>query len=82
MALYRQESIKSETGVTDYHKLISIFLKPRYTRLKPKIIYYRDYKNFNEELLVKDLENLKLSANSDNPHENYTNLSQTSSKVV
>ena len=50
--------------------------------MKPIIIYYRNYKNFNEELFLKDLENLNLSANSDNPHENYTNLSKTFSEVV
>ena len=77
-----QKSRTTETGISDYHKLISTFFKSHYTRLKPKIIYYRNYKNFNEELFLKDLENSNLSANSDNPHENYTNLSQTFSKVV
>ena len=72
----------TETGISDYHKFILTFLKSCYTRLKPKIIYYRNYKNFSEELLLKDLENSNLSASSDNPHENYTNLSQTFSKVV
>ena len=83
----------TETGISDYHKLISTFLKSHYTRLKPKVIYYRNYKkpkviyyrnykNFKEDLFLKDLENSNLSANSDNPRENYTNLSQTFSKVV
>ena len=68
-----QKSRTTETGISDYHKLISTFFKSHYTRLKPKMIYYRNYKNFNEELFLKDLENSNLSANSDNPHENYTN---------
>ena len=77
-----QKTRITETGINDYHKVILIFFKCHYTRLKPKTIYYRNYKNFNEELFLKDLENSNLSANSNNPHENYTNLSQTFSKVV
>ena len=77
-----QKTKTNETGISDYYKLILTFLKSHYTRLKPKIIYYRNYKNFNEEPFLKDLENSKLSANSDNPHENYTYLLQTFSKVI
>ena len=77
-----QKTRVTETGISDYHKLISTFLKPCCTRLKQKIIYYRNYKNFNEELFLKDLENLNLSANPDKLHENYINLLQKSPKVV
>ena len=77
-----QKNRTTETGISDYHELISTFFKSHYTRLKPKIIYYRNYENFNEELFLKDLENSNLSANSDNLHKNYTNLSQTFSKIV
>ena len=51
-----QKTRVTETGISDYHKLISTFLKTRYTRLKLKIIYYRNYKNFNEEIFLKDLD--------------------------
>ena len=71
-----QKTRTIETGIGDYHKLISAFLKSHYTHLKPRIIYYRNYKNYDEELFLKNLENSNLSANSDNPHENYNNLSQ------
>ena len=70
-----QKTRTTETGIDDYHKLISAFLKSHYTHLKPKIIYYRNYKNYDEEHFLKNLENSNLSTNSDNPHENY-NLSQ------
>ena len=67
-----QKTRTTETGISDYHKLATFF-KSHYTRIKPKIIYYRNCKNFNEELFL-DLENSNLSANSDNTQENYTNL--------
>ena len=37
--------------------LLRHFFKSCFTRLKPKIIYYRNYKNLNKELFLKDLEN-------------------------
>ena len=77
-----QKTRTTETGISDYHKIISSFFKSHYTRLKPKIIYYRNYKEFNEKLFLEDLEISNLSANSDNQHDNYTNLTQTFSKVV
>ena len=60
--------------------LLRHFFNSCCTRLKPKIIYYRNYKNLNEELFLKDLE--PFGKNSDNPPKNYTNLSQTFSKVL
>ena len=81
-ALSFQKSRTTETGITDYHKLISTFFKSHYTRLKPKIIYYRNHKNFNEELFLEDIGNSNLSANSGNPHKNYNSLSQTFSKAL
>ena len=77
-----QKTRTTETGIRHYHKLISTFFKSHCTRLKPKIIYYRNYESFNEEYSLKDFENSNLSANSDNLYENYTNLTQTFLKVV
>ena len=54
-----QKTRTTETGISVYYKLISTFFKSHYTRLKPRIIYYRNYKNFNEELFLKELEKFK-----------------------
>ena len=72
----------TETRISDYHKLIWTFLKSYYTRLTRKNIYHGNYKNFNEQLFLKDLENSNLSGSSANPHENSTNFLQTFFKVV
>ena len=50
--------------------------------LKPKIIFYRNYKNFGEEKLVKDVKAVDLSFSNNNPNENYSVLSDTFSKLV
>ena len=39
----------TETGLSDYHKLISIFFKSKAPKLKPKVIFYRNYKKFDEK---------------------------------
>ena len=43
----------TETGLSDCHKLISSFMKSYISRLKRKTIFYRNYKNFDEENLLR-----------------------------
>ena len=51
-----------ETGVSDHHKLIGKMLRSTFAKGKPKIIFYRSYKNFDnekfEELLKKYLSSM------------------------
>ena len=35
-----------ETGLSDHHKLIATFVKSHFTKLNPKTVYYRNFKNF------------------------------------
>ena len=72
----------TETGLSDCHKLISSFMKSYITRLKPKTIFYRNYKNFDEEKFVKDVKAADFSFSNNDPNENYSVLSDTFSKVV
>ena len=37
-----------ETGLSDFHKLVVAILPASFEPLSPKIIKYRNYKNFNE----------------------------------
>ena len=50
-----------ETGLSDHHKLICTFLKSCYDRLKPKIVYYRNCKKFNEANFLNDVKNCDFS---------------------
>lgn len=36
------------TGLSDFHKMIVTVMKTTVPKAKPKIIKYRDYKNFDE----------------------------------
>ena len=72
----------TQTGLSDCHKLISSFIKSYISRLKPKTIFYRNYKNFDEEKSVKDVKAADFSFSNNDPNENYSVLSDTFSKVV
>ena len=51
----------TETGLIDYHKLISTFFTSKAPRLKPKVIFYRNYKKFDEKSFLYDLQNKNFS---------------------
>ena len=50
-----QNSNVYETGLSDFHKLTVTVLKMSYQKLKPIIISYRDYKNYNNQDFRDDL---------------------------
>ena len=41
-----QNSCVIETGLSDFHMMTVTFMKTTYEKLKPRIVNYRDYKNF------------------------------------
>ena len=77
-----QKTKITETGLSDYHMLISSFFKSQYFRMKPKIINYRSYLDFNQSAFLKDLENKNLSINSNNVNTDYDKLCDTFSDIV
>ena len=42
-----QKSCAVETGLSDFHKMVVTVMKTSYRKSQPKIIYYRNYKNFS-----------------------------------
>ena len=44
-----------ETGLSDFHKLIVTVLKVTFEKVPPRIIHYRDYKNFNNSFFHHEL---------------------------
>ena len=45
-----------ETGISDHHKLILSVFSSYFTRIPPKTIKYRSYKNFNKTVFLHDLD--------------------------
>ena len=52
-----QSTLTIETGLSDFHKLIITVLKVKHEKVPPKVIHYRDHKNFD---LSKFFEKLQL----------------------
>ena len=60
----------TETGLSDYHKLISTFFKYKALKLKPKVIFYRN------EFFLHDLQNKNFSMSSNDPNVNYKSITE------
>ena len=69
-------------GLSDYHKLISIFFKSKVPKLKPKVIFYKNYKKFDEESFLHDLQNKNFSMPSNDPNENYKSITENFLKAT
>ena len=57
-------------------------MKSSISRLKPKNVYYRSYKNFNEEKFLSDVEEADFSFKISNPDENYSALTNVFPNIV
>ena len=72
----------TEAGVSDCHKLITIFMRSYISCLKPQKVHYRSYKNFNEENFLSDAKEADFSFKTSNPDENYLVLTNFFSNIV
>ena len=49
----------SETGLSDFHKMVCTFMRNTYSLQEPVKIIYRDYKGFDKTKLSKDYKESK-----------------------
>ena len=77
-----QFSAVFETGLSDYHQMVITSLKTKLVRLKPKTITYRNYKKFNSETFLMDIQNASFICNTDDANVNYNNLVNTFHEIV
>ena len=61
--------------MSDYHKLISTFLKSHFARLRPKVITYRNYKKFDENIFLNNLQKLGIKLDEENSESSYSLIS-------
>ena len=57
-----------ETGLSECHSLIAIYMKSCTPSLKLKKIVYRSYKKFSPANLLSNVKNINLGCNSDDPN--------------
>ena len=51
------KTLTFETGVYDHHKLIGTMLISTFAKGKPKIMFYRCYRDFENNKFEEDLQN-------------------------
>ena len=61
-----QDSSVFETGLSDFHKFTTTVLKQYFPKPKPKIVNYRDYRNFRNDEFRAELDNEILKHNINN----------------
>jgi len=49
-----QKTTTISTGLSDFHKMVVTVLKTKFSKQKPRLVYYRDYKNFSNEIFERD----------------------------
>ena len=77
-----QGTTKTEIGLSDCYKLIPTFMRSFVSRLKPEIIFFRNFKKFDEAKFIADLKNTNFSFTSADPNEKYLFLTNSFSKIV
>ena len=58
-----ENSYVYETGLSDFHKMTVIIMKPSFQRFQPRIINYRDYKRFQNDVIREQLLSELLNVN-------------------
>ena len=69
----------TETGLRDYHKMITTFFKLHFSRLRLKVITYR---KFHEEKFLNDLKETNIIMNEKDPNHNYQSLTKAFLTIV
>ena len=70
-----ENTLTLATGLSDFHKMVVTVMKTTFPKAQPKIIYYRDYKNFDLYNFRTDLrEELRKVDEKDYFHFEYTFL--------
>ena len=66
-----------KTGLSEYHKMITTFFKLHFSRIRPKVIKYRNYKKFDEDKFLNDLKEANIRVDEKDPDQNYQFLTKT-----
>ena len=72
----------TETGLSNNPKLISTFFKSRFSKVRPKVIKYRNYKYFDKNNFLNDLNDINVRLNKENPNQYYDSLATSFSEIV
>ena len=73
-----------ETGLSDFHEVVTTCFKNTYERLRPINIQYRSYKNFDRDTFLSDLQDVTFEEahSSENSESAYEKFKMLYSEVV
>ena len=63
-----------ETGLSDFHKMVTTAMKTIFSKMEPKVIKYRNYKYFCNDTFRESLQNIvsqNLKGNCDDHYSNF-----------
>ena len=77
-----QKTSTVTTGISDWHKMIVTCLKAHFRELPPKKIIHRDYKNFNKNTFLYDLDQNLIQGKCYSQKNSYDLFTETFKSVV
>ena len=60
---YFQHSTTFETGISDFHKMVITVMKTQFRKNPPKIVLYRDYRNYSKSSFHDELNQAMIAQN-------------------
>ena len=72
-----QQNATTETGLSNFHNLISTYFKAHFSKLCPTSIYYRNYKFFDKNAFLEDLKKFDFEIKANNADQNHAFLTNT-----
>ena len=77
-----QNSLVIETGLSDFHKMSLSVMKIFYKKQKPSIVKYRNYRNFENEVFMKDLQDQFSQIGFENIITNFGAFKKAANEIV
>ena len=77
-----QKTFVCETGLSDHHKLVATFFKSTFSKLPPKDLKYRNFKNFQEGRFLHELDQLLIQENLFRSPKPYSKLTEIYSNLL
>ena len=71
------KTLVSETGLSDYHKIITQFFKLHFSRFRPKVKTCRSYRKFHDEKFLNDPKEINTIIDEKDPNQYFQFLTKT-----
>ena len=64
------KTLVSKIGLSDYYQMMTTFFKLNFSRLRPKVITYSNYKKFDKENFLNDQKEKNVRIDEKDPNQN------------